>query len=92
MRKEDKPTHYAVVYDDQELINCMMGPDPECAGALCTCQGEVSLFSSTAKARQAIRISNCWARLRQAQGLPTNDDFLPPTLRHVKVVPCRETP
>lgn len=53
------------------------GWNEDCAGAIeCWCEGPIALFPDRAAARQAIAISTAFARLKKAQRLPANTDFL----------------
>ena len=46
-----------------------------------------TVIHSRAEARRAIRVSTAYAKLRKAQGLPANDDFLE-GIGNVRIVEC----
>lgn len=77
---------FIVVFDDDQGMCVPMGWDADCEGAVCATSSRVALFPTRAAARQAIRISTAWARLRKAQGRPENTDFTD-ALACVKVLP-----
>ncbi len=74
-----------VVFDDEQGLCCPMAADPDTQGGLCAGDGPVVVFHDRAAARRAIRISAAKARLCKAQGLPPNDDFLPPAASFLKI-------
>ena len=79
---------FIVCFDDEMGACWPMQLDTDCAGALCALgRGKIAIFRNKADARKAIKISTAYARLRSAQGLGANADFLD-QLRHVKVVEC----
>ena len=80
-----------IVFWDDGLGACWpMGRDEDCEGALCaTLSGKVMMFRSRAAARKAIKVSKAYAKLRQAQGLPANYDFLDKN-SNVKIIECEE--
>ncbi len=81
---------YIVVYEDENSGMCWpMGWDDECQGAISAMtNGTVAIFDGKASARQAIRVSTAYAKLRQVQCLPFNDDFLS-GIKNVKLVECK---
>lgn len=79
---------WIVFWDDYMGCSWAMGRDEDCKGALCGVHsGKIVMFSSRAAARQAIKISTAYAKLRQAQGLPVNTDFLS-GVKNVRIVEC----
>lgn len=89
---EPSAKRFIVVFDDEQCGCWPMSWDADCAGALCGFIGYgVALFDSRQAARKAIRISTAYAKLRKAQGLPANDDFLE-GIAAVKIVSCEPEP
>jgi len=81
---------WMVIWDDGLGACWPMGRDEDCEGALCvTLSGKVMMFRSRAAAHKAIKVSKAYAKLRQAQGLPTNYDFLDKN-SNVKIIECEE--
>lgn len=60
---------------DTDAMCYPMGNDPACVGALQASSDKPVLFDTRKQARKAITISTRWALLREAQGLPVNEDF-----------------
>jgi hypothetical protein len=79
---------WIVCWDDQMGACWPMGKDAGCEGALCALHnGKIVMFSSRADARKAIKVSTAYAKLRKAQGLPANEDFLGDIV-NVRIVEC----
>lgn len=68
---------FIVIYDDEGGLCAPMAWDDACEGALTGQCGKapVATFSTRVAARQAIKVSACYARLQEAQGKPFNTDF-----------------
>ena len=79
---------FIVVYDDDDCLRQPMTLDQDCEGALC-CGEPVALFESIKAARKAISISKKFMQLRQAQGLPSNDDFEPKYRKNLRIIKCQ---
>lgn len=81
---------FIVVYEYDDCIKIPMSLDKECEGALSCCSDDevAAAFEDWKSARQAIRISTAYARLRKAQGKVANEDFLPPCVKNVKIMKC----
>ncbi|MEM6260138.1 MAG: hypothetical protein AAGI37_17825 [Planctomycetota bacterium] len=67
---------FVVVYSDELDVQSIMGADDDCEGAICWSPDKPIVFASRSQARDAIRISRQYAKLRKAQGLVHNDDFI----------------
>jgi hypothetical protein len=80
---------FIVLWDDQQGVNCPMGWDADCAGAICCMNDSVAIFSDRKAARKAIAISTKYALLCRAQGKPVNLDFLGECRKNLRVVPCK---
>lgn len=81
-------SRWIVCWDDEMGACWPMGWDDDCAGALCAMHdGKIVMFDSRADARKAIKVSTAFARLRKAQGLPVNEDFLD-GIANVRIVEC----
>lgn len=79
---------WIVCWDDGMGACWPMGRDEDCDGALCALHtGKIVMFSSRAAARKAIKVSTAYAKLRKAQGLQANDDFLE-GIANVRIVEC----
>ena len=79
---------WIVCWDDEQGACWPMGKDLDCEGALCALHtGKIAMFASRSDARKAIRVSTAYAKLRKAQGLPANDDFLE-GVANVRIVEC----
>ena len=79
---------WVVCWDDQMGACWPMGRDTDCEGALCALHtGKIAMFTSRAAARKAIKVSTAYAKLRKAQGLHANDDFLE-GIANVRIVEC----
>lgn len=78
------------MFDDEQGCSGVMGWDRDCEGALCWTSGTepVVVFPNGTEAAKAIRISEKYAALREAQGKPENIDFTPEYRRCIKIVPC----
>lgn len=78
----------ALRQNDEQGACWPMGRDEDCDGALCAMHnGKIVMFSSRADARKAIKASTVYAKLRKAQGLHANDDFLE-GITNVRIVEC----
>lgn len=88
--KKNTAQFFIVIYDDDDCIKIPMSLDKECEGALsCSTDDETAAaFVDLKAAKQAIRISTAYARLCKAQGKVANEDFLPPCIKHVKIMKC----
>lgn len=80
---------FIIIYDDGDCITAPMTWDKDCEGAVEAWRPgrPVALFETRADARRAINISAAKARLDQAQGKPTDTDFLNPCRQFLMVVP-----
>lgn len=88
-----KSEGYIVLFDNGELV-FPMGWDADYAGAIC-CTGahdSVAVFADRKAARQAIRVSVAFAKLRKAAGQPANEDFLTNVAQQIHIVPLRNKP
>jgi hypothetical protein len=86
MNKKAKPAGWMVLFDDEMGVCVPMGPDSDCEGAICA-SNEPLLFPSREAAKKAVIISGRWANLNKAQGKPAIEDFLPPSLKYIKIIP-----
>lgn len=79
---------WIVCWDDEQGACWPMGKDLDCEGALCALHtGKIAMFASRSAARKAVKVSTAFAKLRKAQGLPANDDFLE-GIANVRIVEC----
>ena len=78
---------FIVVWDDQQGVCWPLGWDDDCEGAICANTNQVAAFSNRADARRAIKISERFAALCEAQGKPANDDFLGECRRNIHILP-----
>jgi len=80
---------FIVLWDDKMGVNCPMGWDSDCAGAICCMTDSVAIFHNRKSAWKAIDISTKYALLCRAQGKPVNMDFLGACRKNLRVVPCK---
>ena len=80
---------FIVLWDDQMGVNCPMGWDDDCTGAICCMTDSIAIFHDRTAARKAIDISTKYALLCRAQGKPVNVDFLGECRKNLRVVPCK---
>lgn len=82
-----KPKGFIVIFDDGQGASWPYGWAEDGGGAIEYNPKAIAFFPDRQSARTAIRISTATARLRKVQGLTVNDDFLPPGIKQVKIVP-----
>lgn len=83
---------FIVVYNDGDMVwNTPYGWSDECKGAIVSSDNEVAMFDSRADARTAIKISERYANLCEAQGSSVNTDFTEGK-RFIKILPLAKKP